>query len=244
MTIIFPMAGLSSRFFKVGYKIPKYMLPINNNTLFYEVISGFNKYFNGCNFLFICKKDYSTKDFIIKECKKLNLKTYMVIELDFDTLGQAHTIYLGLEKSNIKDDILIFNIDTIRPNFQLPNEEFLTNCDGYLEVFEADGDNWSFILPGTNNLVLKTTEKERISSLCSSGLYYFKNSNDFITIFQTMLVNNETSKNEYYIAPMYNYLIKDKKVIKYYQIKQNEIIPCGTPKEYEMMIKKRKHNEN
>ncbi|MBZ7980644.1 glycosyltransferase family 2 protein [Campylobacter sp. RM12642] len=238
MTIIFPMAGLSSRFFKAGYKIPKYMLLINNNTLFYEVISGFNKYFNGCNFLFICKKDYSTKDFIIKECKKLNLKTYMIIELDFDTLGQAHTVYLGLEKSNIKDDILIFNIDTIRPNFQLPNEEFLANCDGYLEVFEADGDNWSFILPGTDNLVLKTTEKERISSLCSSGLYYFKNSNDFITIFQTMLANNETSKNEYYIAPMYNYLIKDKKVIKYYQIKQNEIIPCGTPNEYEMIIKK------
>ncbi|MBT0881595.1 capsular biosynthesis protein, partial [Campylobacter sp. 2018MI27] len=180
----------------------------------------------------------------IKECKKLNLKTYMVIELDFDTLGQAHTVYLGLEKSNIKDDILIFNIDTIRPNFQLPNEEFLANCDGYLEVFEADGDNWSFILPGTDNLVLKTTEKERISSLCSSGLYYFKNSNDFITIFQTMLANNETSRNEYYIAPMYNYLIKDKKSIKYYQIKQNEIIPCGTPNEYEMIIKKRKHNEN
>lgn len=236
MTIIFPMAGLSSRFFKAGYKIPKYMLPINNDTLFYKVVSGFNKYFNDCNFLFICKEDYNTKDFIAKECKKLNLKTYTIVELDFNTLGQAHTVFLGLKKANIKDNILIFNIDTIRPNFQLPSKEFLINCDGYLEVFEAVGDNWSFILPSTNNLVLKTTEKERISSLCSSGLYYFRNSEDFMKIFKTMLEKNETSKNEYYIAPMYNYLIKDKKIIKYYKIEQNEIIPCGTPDEYNKIL--------
>ncbi|EEU7339075.1 capsular biosynthesis protein, partial [Campylobacter jejuni] len=44
---------------------------------------------------------------------------------------------------------------------------------------------------------------------------------------------NDFSKGELYIAPMYNYLIKKGLLIKYHKISLDEIVFCGTPDEYE-----------
>lgn len=235
MIIIFPMAGLSSRFTKAGYDKPKYMLSLKGHSVFFHAVNGFKKYFNEFQFLFIYRDIQDTKNFIQKECKKLGLLSYQSIKLDKETLGQAHTVMLGLQKANINDNesILIFNIDTFRSNFSLPTTLDLSKIDGYLEVFQAQGEQWSFVLAGENDRVIKTTEKERISNLCSSGLYYFKNILEFKQAFYTMQNHNDLSKGEFYIAPMYNYLIKKGLLIKYHKISLDEIVFCGTPDEYE-----------
>ena len=240
MTIIFPMAGLSSRFAKAGYKVPKYMLDINGNSVFYYAVNSFKTYFNNCKFLFIYRDILNTKSFIKNECNNMGLKSYDMIELEFETQGQAHTVELGLEKSNLNlnDSILIFNIDTFRPDFALPNSFDISKIDGYLEVFEGEGDNWSFVMPKGIDDVAKTTEKDRISSLCSSGLYYFNHASDFMNIFKKSFRTNKRDKGEFYIAPLYNELISQGKIIKYFKIKIDEIIFCGTPQEYEKLIKR------
>ena len=241
MTLIFPMAGLSSRFANAGYTKPKYMLDLNGNSVFAHVISGFKAYFNTIQFLFVYRDIQDTKRFIQQECKKISLEKYQSIELDQETLGQAHTTFLGIQKANISDNesILIFNIDTFRPNFSLPTQFDLQKIDGYLEVFESEGNQWSFVLPSNQKLckVAKTAEKERISNLCSSGLYYFKKSEDFKNIFKIMQRNRDFTKNELYIAPMYNYLIEKGGDVRYYKISLEEIVFCGTPQEYERLIK-------
>lgn len=236
MTIIFPMAGLSSRFTKAGYQKPKYMLNVDEKSVFFHAVNSFKKYFNNCKILFIYREIQNTKEFIKNECLKMNINSFESIELDYETEGQAHTVALGLEKANIADgeSILIFNIDTFRPNFELPKEINFENVDGYLEVFEAEGEHWSFVLPENenSNKVIKTAEKERISSLCSSGLYYFTKTVDFINTFKSMKEQNIRTKNEFYIAPMYNVLIKKQKDIRFNQINLKDITFCGTPTEY------------
>ncbi|EIY6495412.1 glycosyltransferase family 2 protein [Campylobacter lari] len=236
MIIIFPMAGLSSRFLKAGYTKPKYMLQIKGYSVFYNAVIGFKNYFDSCKFLFIYRDVCDTYKFLKTECDKLKIKSYDMIKLENITMGQAHTVMLGLEKAKIHDEenMLIFNIDTFRYNYVLPNFDYHT-LDGYLEVFKADGDQWSFIEAGENNKVLKTAEKKRISNLCSSGLYYFKRVKDFKDIFYMIRKNNILVKNEFYIAPMYNYLIQKGKVIKYNEIDLSDIKFCGTPKEYERL---------
>lgn len=238
MIIIFPMAGLSSRFTKAGYELPKYMLDINGKSVFYHAVNSFNKYFNNCQFLFIYRNIKNTKTFIKKECKNMGLRFYNMVELEFQTQGQAHTVELGLQKSNLNlnDSILIFNIDTFRPNFTLPNTFDISKIDGYLEVFEGEGDQWSFVMPKGIDDVAKTTEKDRISSLCSSGLYYFGSANDFINIFKKSFETDKRDKGEFYIAPLYNELIAQGKIVKYFKIKIDDIIFCGTPQEYERLI--------
>ncbi len=244
MIIVFPMAGLSTRFAKMGYDKPKYMLKLKKNTVFFHAVNSFKKYFNEYKFLFIYRDVKNTTNFIHKECQKLKLSLYQSVKLEKETLGQAHTVMLGLQKANINEDesVLIFNIDTFRPDFSLPMNLNFSKIDGYLEVFEAQGQQWSFVLAGENNKVIKTAEKERISNLCSSGLYYFKRIKEFKEVFNTMQKQNDLSKGEFYVAPMYNYLIKNNADIRYNQISPDEIIFCGTPQEYEKLRSKNGKN--
>lgn len=234
--ILITMAGLSSRFAKAGYSLPKYMLEINGKTIFEHAVRSFEYYFDDEEFLFILRPDSTAKEFVEKKVSELGIKRYSVLVLEKDTRGQAETAYLALKHYNHDFGITIFNIDTIRYNYKKPL--FLDECDGYLEVFSAEGEHWSFIEPGSNFNVLRTTEKDRISDLCSDGLYYFKSQKQFCHLFEVAVQNNNQVKGEFYIAPLYNDLIQAGFIIKYDQIQLNQIEFCGTPAEYEMLKKK------
>ena len=114
----------------------------------------------------------------------------------------------------------------------------MNDCDGYLEVFKGEGEHWSFALAEENSKkVIRTTEKERISDLCSDGLYYFKKKSVFEKLFLSAKENQKTTKNEYYIAPLYNDLIEAGSVVFYDLIENERILFCGTPDEYQQLLK-------
>ncbi|WP_254654190.1 hypothetical protein [Haemophilus pittmaniae] len=116
---------------------------------------------------------------------------------------------------------------------------WVNECDGYLEVFKGEGDHWSFAMPdGSSKNVIRTTEKERISDLCSDGLYYFKNKSVFEKLFLDAKHSGNTTKNEYYIAPLYNELISQGKNVFYDLIPTDKILFCGTPDEYLALLNK------
>lgn len=237
------MAGLSSRFKQAGYDLPKYMLEAHRKTLFNHSVSSFEKYFNKQPFLFIALDVLNTKEFIKKECQQLGLNQYQIVMLDAPTNGQAETVYSGLQRANVdeKESITIFNIDTFRPNFSFPKAFDIEEVDGYLETFIGSGANWSNVLPADERqqTVKLTAEKQEISEYCCTGLYYWRCCGDFCRIFERYekKATCEIQAGEYYIAPMYNELIKEKRDIRFTVIDKQEVIFCGVPKEYNDFLK-------
>jgi len=233
--IVIPMAGLSSRFFKAGYTKPKYMLEAGGESLFAHAVKSFCAYFEQEEFLFIVRDLLGTVDFVNKEIASLGIKKAHVFILENETKGQAETVFLGLQSlSKCDTAITIFNIDTFRPGFTHPIE--LDHWDGYLEVFEGEGDNWSFAKPvnAGSTKVIETAEKRPISNLCSTGLYYFKSITLFNQAYNDYISKPEVEweKGELYIAPLYNYLIKQNNEIHYHLIARDEVVFCGVPDEY------------
>lgn len=235
MTIIIPMAGLSQRFRDAGFSLPKYMLYVGTKSVFNLSVSSFKNYFNKVNFLFIARNINDTKSFIKAECKLMGLIHYQIIILNSPTRGQAETVFKGIESVNLPENeqILIFNIDTIRENYKLPEE--ILQYDGFLEVFEGSGKNWSYAEPYDNDSqrIKRTAEKEEISNLCSTGLYFFKKQSDFCEAFFHNLNNFE---NELYVAPLYNYLIDRNKIIHYQLTNSDDVVFTGKPAEYINLI--------
>ncbi|RWX56585.1 glycosyltransferase family 2 protein [Photobacterium chitinilyticum] len=232
--IVIPMAGLSSRFFKAGYKKPKYMLEAHGETLFSHAINSFKQYFKTEKFLFIIRDVYETATFVEQQIKSLGIKDYHISILDSDTRGQAETVALGLNGVDYQGPITIFNIDTFRPNFQFPDLEKMGG--GYLEVFQGEGDNWSFAKPihDGDTRVSLTAEKKPISNLCCTGLYYFSDLKTFVDSYNEYLSmpKEKWEKGELYVAPLYNFLIKKGIDIHYHLIDRDEVVFCGVPDEY------------
>lgn len=233
--IIIPMLGKSSRFFNEGYLVPKYQLPLGKSTVFSESVKSFKKYFRKEHFLFIVKNNFNSKIFVENEVRKLGVMNYKVIEFDQDTKGQAETVFIALEGVNLNEQIIIFNIDTIRYDFIWPRDsEF---GDGFLEVFQAEGSNWSFIEAGKNFTVTRTTEKERISNLCSNGIYGFAKASYFINAYNQFITENDYDK-EIYIAPLFNSMIQNGLLVKYRVVSEKNIEHCGIPFDYEILKKR------
>lgn len=239
--IVIPMAGLSSRFKKAGFELPKYMLMAHGYSLFYHSLISFKQYFEEQPFLFICLNVFDTPEFIRAECVKLGLNRFEVITLDQPTKGQAETVYLGLQvaKPAPNEPIVIFNIDTFRPGFRFPTEFDYRSVDGYLETFIGTGQNWSNVLPtaeGSNRVAL-TAEKRQISEYCCTGLYVWKNAELFNSTLEHYLSEFEKiSIGELYVAPMYNRTIENGGDIRFTVVDKEEVIFCGVPDEYAQFL--------
>jgi NDP-sugar pyrophosphorylase family protein len=230
------MAGNSSRFIEAGYTLPKYKLPLAGKTVFEWVVLTFEKYFRTEHFKFIVQGKFEKDNFTIEKIRSLGILNYSIFELEQTTKGQAETVYRGILNEQ-DQNILIFNIDTIRRNFSIP--QISENSQGFLEVFKGEGEHWSFVEPreNSNNFVKRTTEKDRISELCSNGMYYFKSSNIFKEFCEESILLNEYNKGELYIAPLYNKFIFKGYDIEFIETKLDDNIFCGVPHEYEYLLK-------
>ncbi len=226
------MAGKSSRFFKAGFDKPKHQLTLNDQYVFDLAVESFAEFFKTELFLFILQDTYQTLEFVEQRIKALGIEQALIHVLDNDTMGQAHTVYLGIDNPDIDDEepLFIFNIDTFHHNFIKP--DFVDQVDGYLEVFKGEGDHWSFVAIDADGVVTHTAEKERISEYCSNGLYYFKSKKLFMQMFDDAVKQKLMVKGEYYIAPMYNLLIKQGCLIRQSLVELEAMSFCGTPDEY------------
>jgi hypothetical protein len=231
--IVLPMAGLSSRFTTAGYDVPKYMLPLHGQSVFAHAISSFAADFAQRPFLIIYRPVAGTRDFLLSEMARLDIRTFTLLELDAETRGQAETVSLAIGRAAVSADapLSIFNIDTFRPGFRFPH----LDADGWLEVFRGTGDNWSFARPEApgSTRVVETAEKRAISDLCCTGFYHFARAGDFMRAY---VAEAAEVKSELYVAPLYNRLIARGANIRYFEIKPSDVVFCGVPAEYEALV--------
>lgn len=234
--IVIPMAGASSRFSQQGYHKPKFMLPLKKNNVFEYSLIRFKRLFDTEFFLFIILEQSNTENFIKSSIAKLGINHFGIVSLEHKTGGQAETVYLGLNhfNSNVDQPLIIFNIDTICIDYNFNNFLDYNYYDGVLEVFKDEGSHWSFVLPDNKEekLVLRTTEKERISDLCCSGLYQFRDKHIFDFAFIKEM--ESPTYNELFVAPLYNHLINSGCPISYFETKKECLVFAGIPSEYEI----------
>lgn len=243
--IILPMAGLSSRFSKAGYDVPKYMLPVRGQSVFTHALKSFESFFQSERVMIICRRVAGTPDFVRAECVAagLSLDQVDLVILDAPTTGQAETVAVGLDvvAPDKATPLTIFNIDTFRPGFRYPDAFRLQDIDGYVEVFVGEGTHWSFVKPDPkapeSHRAMEVAEKKRISNLCSTGLYFFRSVDLFRKLYATIADKDpdRLQGGERYIAPLYNTAIQQGYDIRYNLIHKSDVLFCGTPAEYETL---------
>lgn len=234
------MAGLSARFTAAGYSVPKYRLPLGGRTVFDHAVGSFSRYFGDRPFLFVFRNTDGAHAFVAERVAALGIKTAALVALEQPTRGQAETVEQGLRRACIdpKASLTIFNVDTFRPGFGFP-AAVASSLDGFLEVFEGEGDNWSFVRPDPvrPDLVAETAEKRAISRLCCTGLYHFARAQDFSEAYGAALKDPglRGPGDEIYVAPLYNHLISRGRRIGYVVEPREHVIFCGVPAEYEAL---------
>lgn len=241
LDIVITMGGLGSRFRKVGYTVPKYMIEAKGKTLFEWSIVSLEGYRDQADsFVFIALKDSENdiEEFIKEKCGLLSINNYHIILLDELTDGQATTATLAERFWNPNNGLLVYNIDTYVEAGEMKSGDL--KGDGFIPCFEAEGDHWSFVRLDDSGKVVEIKEKKRISGYCTLGAYYFdscklyKNLYDEYYNGEVELVNGEK-----YIAPLYAFLLKKGGNIYITNINPDKVHVLGTPEELDAFVRER-----
>lgn len=231
LNIIITMGGLGARFREAGYTVPKYMIEAKGKTLFewsMDSLLDYNVHVD--KYVFVVRKEDDAREFIEEHCKKYDLPSVEIVELDYLTDGQATTAMLGVEKCDAGKAIMIYNIDTYVEPYEMKYVDI--KGDGHLPCFHAPGDHWSFARTDENGVVVEVREKVRISDNCTLGAYYFSSGTLYKKIYEEYYSDAaHMERNEKYVAPMYNYMLEKGMEVTISNISYDKVHVLGTPDE-------------
>ena len=236
MQIIITMAGLGSRFRKVGYNCPKYMIEAKGKTLFewsMDSLIDYNPHVS--RYIFVVRKEDDSEGFIHEKMRKYGINNIDVIGIDYLTDGQATTCMLAIPYCKPDESIMVYNIDTYVEPYEMKYADISGN--GHIPCFHADGDHWSFAKLDEKGNVVKVREKVRISDNCTLGAYYFSSAELYQQLYgEYYSDDSKLEKNEKYIAPLYNYMIEKKMKVTISIVDAEKVHVLGTPEELAVFL--------
>lgn len=238
LDIVITMGGLGSRFRKMGYTVPKYMIEAKGKTLFEWSMLSLEGYREmAARYVFIAMRDEScdVEAFITGKCEELGFENYHIIILDYLTDGQATTAMLAKEYWSPENGLLIYNIDTYVEPGEMHGGEL--KGDGFIPCFQAEGDHWSFVRLDEEGRVVEIKEKKRISNYCTLGAYYFKTCQLYQELYEEFYSRTQELVNgEKYVAPLYDYLLSKNGEIYISDVPPQRVHVLGTPEELQAFL--------
>ena len=232
------MAGEGRRFREAGYDLPKMLIQAKGKTLLEWSIDSLPLHL--CSrLIFVAQKKHEDEFQLSEKIRSIygtGVRSLHFKFIDKLTRGQSETACLAKGLVNLSQPLLVFNIDTQFSSSSLEKNLLRKDIDGVLGGFYSEEPRFSFAALSEEGFVTRTTEKEPISSNALTGLYHFTYPQDFFDAAESAFAKNETTKGEFYVAPLYNYLVaKGRKLIV--DIAE-EVNILGTPEELELFLQK------
>ena len=226
MNIVIPAAGRGQRFRDAGYLLPKPLIDVAGRTMISRVITSL-----------MPKGEYRVIAAVPPGTPEMYDVEQVVVNKTTD--GAARTVALAIHTAqlDLNEPLLVSNADQI-VDFDV--DEFIQMAHGsagsLVVFFEEEGSpKWSYArLRG--RMVLEVAEKRPISQYATGGIYYWSRTRDFLDAATQMIVMNDRTNGEFYVAPVYNYLIHEGYDITSYPVPAASFHSMGTPEDLKTYI--------
>ena len=242
INVLIPLGGAGVRFSSVGYKKPKPFIDVDGESMIRTVISNLRH--ENSHFIFVINKNIVSVDDFSNHISDLDISRE-IHSTDGLTDGPASTVLVAKDSIDNQTPLIVVNCDQVILDFDLDKlSEFalVNNCDGLLGCFLSSSKKNSYVKLDPNGEICEVKEKIVISNVATNGLHYWREGRYFIDSAKEMIDCNDRYNNEFYVAPSYNYLIKNgKRILPFFY---NLHFPIGTPDDLDYYLKiKGKKNE-
>lgn len=258
MIVVVPMAGRGSRFLDAAsinpeYSRPKPLITITpkggeGKPMVKWAIESLRK-FNvpTKNLVFICRRDHEDEFQISQKLKEIFAEDINVLFVEQITRGAAETVLIAKDLINTDEEIIVSDSDHYfdgSPLFEAVKNKNPETA-GIIPVFEPPDDEpkWSYTLFDESNVASAVGEKDadlmNQGAYANIGGYYFSKGKIFVEEAEEMIAKGEMygaeGKKEFYMAPVYDRLIKKGHRVEVAIIPQ--VWGLGTPKDVEYFEK-------
>jgi NDP-sugar pyrophosphorylase family protein len=131
-----------------------------------------------------------------------------IIEIDYFSEGPAASVALAEPFLAPELPLVVANCDQVASGGLEPF--YTAVCDdnyaGAIVVMEDSDPKWSYVALDDRGYVEKVVEKRVISKFATLGIYGFRRSELYFDGYSQMVGKNDRTNDEFYVAPVYNYL--------------------------------------
>lgn len=245
-TLIVPAAGKGSRFAQVGYKDPKPFIRniVDGQMMVVKAMAPFLNFVDEAGVLFdrehasehldtfssdVYSAVQGARSRVVRGyriCHQPQGASMSVLSLQGQIPDDAEVVVINSDQFFDADAVARWfdHIDTHRPDgsvltFAVPDKTDVrwSFCD----VVAAATDDYP------HALITRIVEKKHISDVATCGAYYFRRWDYLREAICRMVAAEDRTNNEFYLAPVYNYLKTDD--ITSYMIGGHEFAGVGTP---------------
>ena len=241
MKIIVPLAGKDPRYETINVYKP--FIDIHGKPLIHHVLSANQFPFENMHFIIL--NEHEEKYQVTKHLKNHFGSDAMVYIIEKETEGSPETILQIENVVNGDEDILIELGDVVRD--LLDFEKDIKKNSQYAGILPIDpeftAEKWGYVKrKGTEVLEMCEKSLEVIIGGATMGLYYFKHGKDFVRYAKQMI--NKQIKipplELYYVAPIYNEYINDKKKVGISNAKILSVL--GSPEQIDAYLNAMQYN--
>lgn len=194
----------------------------------------------GASFTLLARKEHieSNKELVDQIQSDFNA---VFVPIDKLTEGTACTVLYARSYLSPDKEVVIANSDQIIDDCftQFLVDAKSRDLDGSILTFIDSELNpkWSFAKIDVEGKVTEVQEKKAISEFATVGIYYFKRADELVDGIIQMIIENDRVNNEFYTCPVYNYLIRQRKKVGIFNIKQSQMHGIGTPDDLDAYLK-------
>ena len=213
--IIMPMAGEGSRFLKEGWRTPKPLIQLDGVPLFKRAIGSVAIDGLTMKYSFIVRQEHIDNYGIDRSIREI-LPDANIFSVEKTTRGAVETCLIAEPAIADDDAVIVMDCDLefrserfselMREVLNTPVEQA---NGGLLVSFESDLPRYSYAQTDGTDRVIRTAEKEVISSHALCGAYFFASGRVFKSAAHRLMDEANFNKQEYYVSLLYNYLLGD-----------------------------------
>ena len=239
MNILILMAGSGNRFRQGGYKDPKPMIDVDGKPMIQRVIENLTPKYREHKFIFVALSCH-TDEKMLKILKKPNST---IIQLPYMTDGATLSALKAENIINTDERLLMASCDQL---VDMPVDDFIDTCwfsDGAFLTYQHTGLNHSFaVCKKDSREVIRIVEKPKkvVSTHAGIGWFMYRQGKYFVQSAKEMIKDDFRVNNEYYNAPVFNYMIKKGLKVSIHEIPNDKVHMIGMPLELENYVKWRK----
>jgi NDP-sugar pyrophosphorylase family protein len=210
--IILPMAGLGSRFAKVGITTPKPLIQVDGRPMVLKALSSLDGIAAKKRFTVIIREEHGSAHGLQAMLHEALPEANIVATRDAP-IGAVRDAYRAKPYLKSDDGVIVLDCDLW---FESPEyNDMVETClsgqselDGGLLTFPADNPRYSYAEIGPDGLVTRTAEKVVISNRAITGAYFFGTATSFIDAAEALLATPLAGGvPEYYLSNLYNVLL-------------------------------------
>lgn len=208
MIAVLPMAGRGSRFADKGYETPKPLIEVGGKPMFSWALQSLDG-LPLSHLVVVLLKEHEQAFGVSHLFKKYwRASAIDFILLPEVTQGQLCTVMEAEPFFRDDQPLVIAASDTlVRGNLAHDIAHQPAGSAGLISVAYLPGDRWSFAKTDENGKVVQVAEKVRISDHASTGIYFFNRCDYLRKYARQILDNQEKTKGEYYVIPVYQKMI-------------------------------------